>query len=144
MNQGGTGGVSKMIRGQLVESATKIRSAEKDLVCQRVRRFSAEQNGCINISKVVGLSNVTQPEAICRLKRCQGEWSCGFSARANTSFIEFEGGRFLHNHLVMKGIWRKLKGRRPAWACCNAANRSSLTLAGNSSLNRLSNRQWSN
>ncbi|MBM4075245.1 MAG: hypothetical protein FJ267_06340 [Planctomycetes bacterium] len=27
-------------------------------------------------------------------------------------FIEFEGGRFLHNHLLMKGIWRKLEGQQ--------------------------------
>ena len=27
-------------------------------------------------------------------------------------FIEFDGGRFLHNHLLMKGIWRKLEGQQ--------------------------------
>ena len=27
-------------------------------------------------------------------------------------FIEFDGGRFLHNHLLMKGIWRKLPGQQ--------------------------------
>lgn len=27
-------------------------------------------------------------------------------------FIEFDGGRFLHNHLLMKGIWRKLAGQQ--------------------------------
>jgi formamidopyrimidine-DNA glycosylase len=26
-------------------------------------------------------------------------------------FIEFESGIFLHNHLLMRGIWRKLKGQ---------------------------------
>lgn len=27
-------------------------------------------------------------------------------------FIEFDEGRFLHNHLLMKGIWRKLTGQQ--------------------------------
>ena len=27
-------------------------------------------------------------------------------------FIEFDDGRFLHNHLLMKGIWRKLTGQQ--------------------------------
>ncbi len=27
-------------------------------------------------------------------------------------FIEFDGGRYLHNHLLMKGIWRKLEGQQ--------------------------------
>ena len=61
MDQGGTGGVSRMTRGQLVESAIKIGSREKDFVCQRVRKFCAEQNGCINIWKVVRLSDATRP-----------------------------------------------------------------------------------
>ena len=27
-------------------------------------------------------------------------------------FIEFDGGQFLHNHLLMRGIWRKLEGQQ--------------------------------
>ncbi len=27
-------------------------------------------------------------------------------------FIEFDGGQFLHNHILMKGIWRKLEGQQ--------------------------------
>jgi hypothetical protein len=68
-----------------VESAIKIRSSEMDFVCQRVRKLSAEQNGCINIWKVVGLCDANQPEATFRLESWQGMWSCGLSARGNTS-----------------------------------------------------------
>jgi endonuclease-8 len=27
-------------------------------------------------------------------------------------FVEFDGGSFLHNHLLMRGIWRKLEGQQ--------------------------------
>jgi hypothetical protein len=53
---------------QLVKSEIKIRSPEKDFVCQKDRRFSAEQNGYINIFKVAELFDATQLELTFLLK----------------------------------------------------------------------------
>ena len=62
--------------------------------------------------RVARCFGANQPVRISLPNRSLASGSSGSSAKASTSSWNSRAGLFLHNHLLMRGTWKKLEGQQ--------------------------------